>query len=65
MQKKQNENIFDLCSDAYKNDLNKDNFDTPLMYIDKEGMKIKIEKIKDIMKMEREKEVEKKRFKNN
>jgi len=30
------------------------------MYIDKEGMKIKLEKIKDIMKMERKKDVEKK-----
>ena len=60
MQKKQIKDIFDLCLDAYKNDLNKDNFDTPLMYIDKESMKCKLEKIQDIMKMEKEKDMEKK-----
>jgi len=61
MQKKKIKNIFDLCLDTYENDLNKEKFDTPLIYIDKEKMKCKLEKIQDII--EKEKEIEKKEIK--
>lgn len=35
MEKKHINDIFDLCLDAYENDLSKAKFDTPLIFIDK------------------------------
>ena len=48
MEKKYIKDIFDLCLDAYENDLSKAKFDTPLVFMDKKTNKCKIEKLPDI-----------------
>ena len=52
MKKKQIKDIFELCLEASDNDLNKENFDYPLIYIDKKTKKFKLEKLPDINKDE-------------
>ena len=52
MQKKYIKDIFELCLDAYENDLSKAKFDTPLIFIDKEKLTFKFEKLPDISEEE-------------
>ena len=54
MQKKYIKDIFELCLDAYENDLSKAKFDTPLIFIDKEKLTFKFEKLPDAEKYARE-----------
>jgi len=41
-------NIFELCLDAYKSDLEEGKFDTPLIFIDSKQKKCKFERLPDI-----------------
>ena len=53
MEKKYIKNLFDLCLDAYENDLK--DFNTPLVFVDKETNKCIFERIPDISKDEKNK----------
>ena len=52
MKKKHIKDIFELCLDAYENDLSKAKLDTPLLFIDKKSMKCKLERLPDISEEE-------------
>ena len=52
MEKKHIKDIFELCLDAYENDLSKAKLDTPLLFIDKKSMKCKFERLPDISEEE-------------
>ena len=52
MEKKEVKDIFELCLDAYENDLSKAKFDTPLIFLDKETNKCIFEKLPDISEEE-------------
>jgi hypothetical protein len=59
MKKKHIEDIFDLCLDAYENDLKNAKFDIPLIFIDKKTLKFKFERLPDVTDEEK-KEIKKK-----
>ena len=48
MEKKNIKDIFELCLDAYENDLINAKSDTPLIFVDKENMKCKLERLPEI-----------------
>ena len=50
--KQQIKDKIDLCLNAYKNDLNKVNYKTPLIFIDKRTKKFKLEILPDIIEEE-------------
>ena len=47
-------NIFELCLDAYKSDLEEGKFDTPLIFIDSKTKKCKFERLPDIDEEEKQ-----------
>ena len=50
MNKNNVKDICDLCLDAYDSDLSKENFESPLIYIDKESKTCEFEKLPEIAK---------------
>ena len=54
MERKNIKDIYDLCLDAYENDLSKAKFDTPIIFIDKETNKCKFERLPDISEQEKQ-----------
>ena len=54
MERKNIKDIYDLCLDAYENDLSKAKFDIPLIFIDKETNKCKFERLPDISDEEKQ-----------
>ena len=56
MQKKHIKNKIDLCLDAYENDLKKVKSKTPLVFVDKETKKFKLEIFQDITQEEKKDE---------
>ena len=53
MEKKYIKDIFELCLDAYENDLSKAKSDTPLIFIDKQNNKCKLERLPEIIEEEK------------
>ena len=47
MQKKYIKDKYELCLDAYENDLNEENFDNPLMFWNEENKKLIVERLPD------------------